>query len=164
MHQEENQMIFTSLMSYDSYCQFTGFRFSVSVCLVPRPLRTLCLSMKSWQLRSGRSGTRKRRRRRPATRDCWRSARQSSRNGALVCGTQVISLLQPIKVSIKLANPYFNKLLINAKFNLISKSAALLGVASFSFFLNVLYSLIHWIWSTYTLYLEDSTLHIWFCL
>lgn len=100
MHQEENQVIFTSLMSYDSYCQFTGFRFSVSVCLVPRPLRTLCLSMKSWQLRSGRSGTRKRRRRRPATRDCWRSVRQSSRNGALVCGTQVFSLLQPIKVSI----------------------------------------------------------------
>lgn len=157
MHQEENQMIFTSLMSYDSYCQFTGFRFSVSVCLVPRPLRTLCLSMKSWQLRSGRSGTRKRRRRRPATRDCWRSVRQSSRNGALVCGTQVFSLLQPIKVSITA-----NK--CKLKFNLISKSAALLGVASFSLFLNVLYSLIHWIWSTYTLYLEDSTLHIWFCL
>lgn len=161
MHQEENQMIFTSLMSYDSYCQFTGFRFSVSVCLVPRPLRTLCLSMKSWQLRSGRSGTRKRRRRRPATRDCWRSARQSSRNGALVHKYSLS--YSPWKLAL-LANLYFNKLLINAKFNLISKSAALIGVASFSFFLNVLYSLIHWIWSTYTLYLEDSTWHIWFCL
>lgn len=48
----------------------------------------------------------------------------------------------PLKLAY-LANPYFNKLLINAKFNLISKSAALIGVASFSLFLNVLYSLIH---------------------